>query len=183
MIAISTGINGGRTPRWLMPLLFGSLAVNLVVIGAAGSALWRGQLDRHDTPLGRRVAANVVGYAVTLPPERYQELKRLTKDEWQRVQPLRRALNEARADVADVLAAEPFDRERFLAAQARLLEADRRSREAVFTLYSALSLGLTPEERRNFQRWREEHRQRRPQNPLDAPPDTPPAEAPAQPKQ
>jgi uncharacterized membrane protein len=177
MIAIGSDINGGRMLRWLMPLLFGSLALNLVVIGAAGSLLWRGQLDGHEAPLGRRVAANVIGYAVTLPPERYQELKRLTRDEWQRVQPLRRALNEARDEVAGILATEPFDRARFLSAQARLLDVDRRSREAVLALQSALSIGLTPEERRGFQRWREQHRHQRPQNPLDAPPDTPPAEA------
>src|SRR5262245_34563827 len=106
MTAIATGINSGR---WLMPLLFGSLALNLVVIGAAGSILWRGDLDRQEARLGRRVAGNVVGYAVTLPPERFQELKQLTKEEWQKVLPLRRALSEARDDVAKALVAEPFD--------------------------------------------------------------------------
>jgi uncharacterized membrane protein len=169
MTAIATDFNGGRMPRWVIPLLFGSLALNLAVIGAAGSLLWRGHLDRAEAPLGRRVAPNVVGYAVTLPPERVQELKRLTRDEWQRVQPLRRSLNEARDEVAKVLAAEPFDRGRFLAAQARMVEADQRSRQAVFMLHSALSVNLTADERRDFLRWREQQRQRRPQNPLDAP--------------
>jgi uncharacterized membrane protein len=177
MTAIATDFNGGRMPRWVIPLLFGSLALNLAVIGAAGSLLWRGHLDGAEAPLGRRVAPNVVGYAVTLPPERVQELKRLTKDEWQRVQPLRRSLIEARDEVAKVLAGEPFDRERFLAAQARMLEADQRSRQAVFKLHTALSVSLTPDERRDFLRWREQQRQRRPQNPLDAPPDTPPGGA------
>ena len=176
MTAIATGLNGGRSPRWLMPLLFGSLALNLVVIGAAGSLLWRGQLDRHEASLGRRVVPNVVGYAVTLPPERVQELKRATKDEWQKVLPLRRTLVEARNDAATALAAEPFDRQRFLAAQARMVEADRSSREAVFMLHTALSVNLTSDERRDFLRWREQQRQRRPQNPLDAP-DAPSAES------
>ena len=112
---------------------------------------------------------NVVGYAVTLPPERVSELERLTKEEWQRVRPLRRALVEARDEAAKVLAAEPFDRERFLAAQARLVAADEVSREAVFKLHTAIAINLTPEERRGFLRWRERQQQRRPQNPLDVP--------------
>lgn len=174
MTAIATGINGGRTPRWLMPLLFGSLALNLAVIGAAGSLLWRGQIERPEAPLGRRVVPNVVGYTVTLPPERYQELKRVTKEEWQKVLPLRRSLVEARDEAARVLAAEPFERERFLAAHERLVEADMRSREAAFALHRALSVNLTPDERHGFLRWREQQRQRwRPQNPLDVPEERP----------
>jgi uncharacterized membrane protein len=167
MTAVATEIHGGRAPRWLMPLLVGSLALNLVVIGAAGSLLWRGNLEVPDTPLARRVAANVVGYAVTLPPERVQDLKRLTQAEWQKVQPLRRSLLAARDEVATLLSAQPFDRERFLAAQARLIEADRAARQAMFALHTAISVNLTPEERRDFLRWREQQQKLRPRNPLD----------------
>lgn len=152
--------------RWLMPVLIGSLALNLIVIGAIGSLLWRGHAESTGQ-LGRRVVPNIVGYAVTLPSERVGELERLTKEEWQRVRPLRRALVEARAEAMKALTAEPFDRERFLAAQARLLAADQVSREAAFKLHTAISINLTPEERRGFLRWRESQRPAR--NPLDVP--------------
>jgi hypothetical protein len=167
MTAVLTGINGGRGSRWLMPVLVASLALNLVVLGATGSLLWRGAFERQEPPLGRRVVPSVLGYAVTLPPERVKELEQLTKEEWERVRPLRRALVEARDASNKALTAEPFDRARFLAAQAQLAETDRASREAAFKLHNAVALHLTPEERRGFLRWREH--QRLPQNPLDVP--------------
>jgi uncharacterized membrane protein len=166
MTLTATGLGGARTARWLMPILVGSLALNLIVIGAAGSLLWRGHVEHHDA-LGRRVVPSVLGYAVTLPPERVKELERLTREEWQKVRPLRRALVDARHEFAKALATDPFDRERFLAAQARVVAADQASRDAAFKLHIAIALNLTPEERRGFLRWREQ--QQLPQNPLDTP--------------
>jgi len=165
--AAVTHMTSIRPARWMMPVLVGSLALNLIVIGAIASLLWRSHADSSSTPLGRRVVPNIVGYAVTLPPERVGDLERLTKDEWQKVRPLRRALMDARADAIKALTAEPFDKERFLAAQARLVAADQASRDAAFKLHTAISINLTPEERRGFLRWREW--QRLPQNPLDGP--------------
>ena len=167
MTAVLTDMTNTRPARWTMPVLVGSLALNLIVIGAIGSLLWRSHSESTGGQLGRRVVPNVVGYAVTLPPERVSELERLTKEEWQKVRPLRRTLMEARAEAMKALAAEPFDRERYLAAQARLAAADQASREAAFKLHTAISVNLTPEERRGFPRWREG--QRLPQNPLDVP--------------
>jgi hypothetical protein len=175
MTAVMTDIHGGRSPRWLMPVLVGSLAFNLIVLGAAGSLLWRGHFEERQAPLNRRVVPSVLGYAVTLPPERVKELEQQTKEEWERVRPLRRALVEARNTSNRALTAEPFDGARFLAAQAHLAEADRASREAAFKLHTAIAMHLTPEERRGFLRWREQ--QRLPRNPLDAP-DKPAAETP-----
>jgi uncharacterized membrane protein len=147
-----------------MPVLIGSLALNMIVIGAAGSLLWRGQ---PDAPLGRRVVANIIGYAATLPPYRRAELERKVKAEREKASPLRRALQAAREEVNKALVATPFDQARLATAWARLAKADELSREASFELQSALALHLTPEERRDFLRWRET--QRLPQNPLDAP--------------
>jgi uncharacterized membrane protein len=166
MTAVVTDMSSPRAPRWLMPVLIGSLALNLIVIGAVGSVLWRGT-ESYGAPLGRRVVPNIVGYAVTLPPERVNELEELTKEEWQKVRPLRRALLEARDASNKALTAAPFDQGRYFAAQARLVEADKASREAAFKLHSAIAIHLTPEERQGFLRWREQQRLSR--NPLDAP--------------
>jgi Spy/CpxP family protein refolding chaperone len=165
MTAVATGMRDIRSSRWLMPVLVGSLALNLIVVGAAGSLVWRSYFGSHE-PLGRRVISSVIGYSSTLAPERRKELERLTKEERENYRPLRRALLDAREEVNKALIAQPFDEARFLAAQARLAEADRRSREASLKLQVALSLHFTPEERLGYLRWREE---RRPQNPLDTP--------------
>jgi uncharacterized membrane protein len=164
MTAVLTGVRDGRLSRWVMPVLFGSLALNLIVIGAAGSLLWRGRLE----PVSGRVIPSVLGYAATtLPPERIDQLEQQTKEEREKVRPVRRALVQAREEWAKALSAEPFDRDRFLAAQARLVEADEKSRKAAFKLHVAIGLNLTPEERQGFASWRQKQRQRRPPNPLD----------------
>ena len=175
MTAVATGARELRASRWLMPILIGSLALNLIVLGAAGSLVWRSYFGPEGNGIGRRVVPSVLGYAVTLPPARVKELEQLTKEEWQQVRPLRRTLVAAREEVIRALTAEPFDQARFAAAQAHLVEADQRSREAAFKLHAALSIHLTPQERRAYMHWREQ--QQRPQNPLDVP------EAPAAAKQ
>jgi len=166
MTAVATDVNSLRSSRWMVVALVGSLALNFIVVGAVASFLWRQHFDPPER-LSAFVPRHVLGYAVTLPPERVKELEKLTEQEWRKVRPLRRALLEAREEARKALTAEPFDRQRYLEAQARLLAADQRSREATLGLRSAIGLHLTPEERRGYLRWRAQ--QRPPQNPLDAP--------------
>jgi hypothetical protein len=66
------------------------------------------------------------------------------------------------------IAAEPFDGEKFLAAQGRLADAYNRARAAAQELDLKIAVELTPQERSAFPGWRE---QRRPsgQNLLDEP--------------
>ena len=167
MTAVATGVNGPRASRWMLATLVGSLALNFIVIGAVASSLWRQRFDPAEAQLGGFVPRHVLGYAVTLAPERVKELDRLTEQEWRRVRPLRRTLLEARDEARSMLTAEPFDRQRYLEARAKLVAIDQKSREATLALHTAIGLHLTPEERRGFLRWREQ--QRPPQNPLDVP--------------
>ena len=167
MAAVVTGAGSLRAPRWMVTALVGSLALNLLVVGATASFLWRQHVDPPESRLSGFVPRHELGYVVTLPPERVKELERLTEQEWRKVRPLRRALLAARDEVLKTLTAEPFDRQRYLEAQSRLLAADQRSREAALKLRSEIALHLTPEERRGFLRWRE--KQQPLQNPLDVP--------------
>jgi hypothetical protein len=169
MAAVATGIgNGARAPRWVVAALVGSLALNLVVLGAIASSLWRGSSQSSDAPATGRVPRTIVGYAAsTLPAERVKELERLTEEHWRSARSLRRALLEARAESLKALTAEPFDLQRYLAAQSLLVAVDRKSREATLKLNSEIGVHLTPAERHGYLRWRE---QQQPfQNPLDAP--------------
>jgi Spy/CpxP family protein refolding chaperone len=169
MTAVVTGMSSPRSSRWTVAMLVASLALNLVVIGAVASFLWRQQFDPPGAASeGGFVARHVLGYAVALPRERVEELEKLTEQEWQRVRPLRRALLEARDEARKALTAEPFDRQRYLEARSKVLAADQKSREATLALHTAIGLHLTPEERRGFLRWRDQQRPP-PQNPLDVP--------------
>jgi len=167
MAAVAIGAGSLRAPRWMVTALVGSLALNLLVVGAIASSLWRLRFETPEAPLTVRVPRTVIGYWTTLPAERHKELKRLTEKQWQDAEQLRRALQEARAESIKALTAEPFDRQRYLAAQSLLLAADQRSREATVKLRTEIGLHLTREERRGYLRWRE--KQLPLTNPLDVP--------------
>jgi len=81
---------------------------------------------------------------------------------------LEQQLRAAREETIKALVAEPFDREKFVAAQEKQSEAEQRTRQAVRDLFAKIATGLTPEERRAFPRWRE-HRRPAGQNLLDEP--------------
>jgi uncharacterized membrane protein len=162
----STSRTTTGAPRWLVMALFASLAANLVVIGAAAGFVWR-----HHAILqaagAQMLSPSLLSYASTLPPERHKELSARTEEQRQIVRPLRRQLREMREEAVNALAAESFDRERYQAVQARLLEADQKARVAVHQLYAEIAANMTPEERRGFAQWRQNRRKMR--NLLDEP--------------
>ena len=156
-----------ETPRWMKIALFGSLALNLIVVGATAGFAWRhhGILQAANAP--QHLSPSLLSYASTLPPERHKELSARTEEQRQNVRPLRRQLREAREDVVNALVTEPFEKERYDAAQSRLLIADEKAREAVHQLYAAIAVNMTLEERRGFADWRQKRRPMR--NLLDEP--------------
>jgi uncharacterized membrane protein len=153
-------------PRWLLVVLFGSLALNLLVVGSLAGAAWRHRGPPR--PLASVVIPNLLGYASTLPGERRKQLEQLTRDERSHIRPFRREVRAAREETIKALIAQPFDRERFVAAQARQAEAENRARAAVQDLYVKIADNLTPEERHAFPDWRE-HRRAPVRNFLDEP--------------
>jgi uncharacterized membrane protein len=157
MTEAGTGRPGAarRTPRWILTLLFVSLALNLLIVGAVAGAVWR---FRGPPPWAGAVIPNLIGYASTLPPERRRQLWRETAEERDHVRPFRRQVRAARAETLRALAAEPFDRERFVEAQARQADAEDQARAAVRQLYVKIAEILTPEERRAFSHWRDKRR-------------------------
>ena len=74
----------------------------------------------------------------------------------------------AREETVKALIAEPFDREKFIAVQARQAEVENRARNAAQQLYVKIADYLTPEERRGYPRWRT-HRRPPSHNLLDEP--------------
>jgi uncharacterized membrane protein len=152
-----------RTPRWLLAALFASLALNLVVVGLVAGAMWR-----FRAPVWAPVTPSLLGYASALPPERRKQLWEQTAGERAELRPLRREVHTARDETVQALAAEPFDRQLFLDAQARQSDAEQRARHAMQSLYIKIAEGLTPEERRAFPHWRE-HRRPTGHNLLDGP--------------
>jgi uncharacterized membrane protein len=154
-----------KAPSWLMAALFASLAINLVVGGSLVGAVWRA----HAPPPGAlAIIPNLLGYASTLSPQRRTELWDRTAEERGHIRPFRREVRAAREETVKALVAEPFEREKFIAAQARQATAENRARDAAQELYVKIADFLTPEERRGYPRWRE-HRRPPSHNLLDEP--------------
>lgn len=137
-----------RAPRWMVTAFVASLALNLVVVGLIGGAAMR-------RPVAQGVTPNLLGFASTLPAERRKELWQRTVEERRLLRPLRREVRAAREAALGALVMEPFDRQRYLAAQTHQAQAEERARPAVHTLYAVLAEQLTAEERRDFRRWRD----------------------------
>jgi uncharacterized membrane protein len=161
-IAIAAGRAYAQAPRWMQVLLVASLGLNCIVLGLAAGAAWRGP------PPTATITPNLLGYASTLPETRRKTLWDLTEAERQHLRPFRREVRAAREETLKILMEEPFDRAKFVKAQARQGETEHRARTAVQDLYGKIAAGMTLDERRDYQRWREA---RRPpgQNLLDEP--------------
>jgi uncharacterized membrane protein len=154
-----------RTPRWMLVALFVSLALNLIVVGSVAGAVWR---FRTPPVSAASVTPNLLGYASTLPLERRKHIWSQTVEERNHIRPFRRDVRAMREETIKALIAEPFDRARFLAAQARQAEAENRARAAAQDLFVKIADSLTKEERHAFPLWRE-HRRPPIRNLLDEP--------------
>jgi Spy/CpxP family protein refolding chaperone len=148
MSAPDTGTPPPRR-RWLVPLLVASIAVNLVIIGAAVSGqVW----PDHDGRKSSHRSADLMprSFFRALDDERREELVevfRARKAEWREE---RSALSGAAAALADALEREPFD-----APQAETAIADHAARShQLVDLGAAVAAdlinSLTPAERRDL---------------------------------
>lgn len=139
-----------RRGRWLRVALVASLALNLLFLGAVAAAVWR---HRAHAASSLGYSATLLGYAQKLPATRRQEIWRHTREERRGLQPLRAEVRAARQEWREALGTEPFDRDRFARAQARVLEAENRARAEAQRLFLAIAGQLSREERAAFLRW------------------------------
>lgn len=145
-----------RAPRWMLVLLFASLALNLLIIGLVAGSAWR---FRHGGPPHHGWAPpNLIGYAMSLERGRSKALREVTGPMRHALKPLRREIHAARGEVTAAISAEPFDQARFDAAQARLVDLESKARQQALALYAEIAKTLTPEERRAYRSWREHRR-------------------------
>jgi uncharacterized membrane protein len=136
--------------KWLRVALVASLAVNLLVIGAAAGSMYR---INQQPPTLSSVSTNLLAFTSSLPEPRRKELWAAIREEHRRLRPLRDDVRAARLEWRQVLSAEPFDRERFDAAQKRVLDAENKARSEAQRLFASLATHLTVAERAAFLDW------------------------------
>ena len=129
-----------RTPRWLLAILVASLLLNGLIVGAVAARRWA--FGPHMPWPGSSVNAHLVGFAVTLPGERRREIWRSTETLRAEMRPIRKVMQEARDDVRAVLVADPFDPQRFEAAQKRLFDAEQTTRLATLKLIQSIAVAV-----------------------------------------
>lgn len=148
-----------RAPRWLLTVLVVSLLLNGLILGAVAS---RWHAMRAGPPvLGSSSNAQLFGFAVTLPRERRRAIWDSVEADRNAMRPLREAMHAARDEARKTLIAEPFDAEKYAAAQKRLFDAEQEMRLRALEVIQAIAKQLTPAERAAFARWEEEDRSRR----------------------
>lgn len=132
----------------LRVLLFASLALNLLIVGAVAGALWRGGPARGpEAGASRDFAAP---YARALAPEDRRALRRDLRRAMLANRPERGALAEGYARASAALRADPFDPAALEAALAGQAERARRRQEVGREVMVAFLSALSAEERRAF---------------------------------
>ncbi len=144
-----------RAPRWLWISFFLSLALNLVVLGAAVGAIWHFRSSKVYREAG--APRHFAFFLRRLDPDRRAVFLELFKRQRPELQRLRGDLRAARASAADAMAGEPFDGERFAAANRRLNEARTRLHQARSQILPMIAEKMTFEERQKFVEWRRRH--------------------------
>lgn len=130
-------------------LLFLSVALNLLIIGAVAGAWGAGV--RVQRKIGDAVVARMPGpraFLSALPPETREIMRRELADSWTESRELRRAALQARRDAFAAASTEPYDVERVRPAFARLREADQRAIAVFHDNVVEAFARLTPEQRR-----------------------------------
>jgi Spy/CpxP family protein refolding chaperone len=156
--------SGRSRRRWLIPLLVASLAVNLVIVGAALSGrFWphhgeRGGLHRSADLMPRAFFAEI-------DRQRRDELSTIFRTRKLEFRQERRALGAAATAFADALEREPYDAQPVQSAIAEHTAKSHRLIDLGATVAGELTEALAPEERRDLaaaiRQRLEEDRQRR----------------------
>ena len=167
----------GRTSRRIRYALIASLALNLLFVGTIGGSIWA--FRRHAAWSTSGVNSHLLGFTSTLPAERKFAVWQATREDRRALRPLRKEVRAARAEARQVLLAQPFDKQKFSAAQMRVLDAEVAARRAAHQLFIGVAAVLSPQEREAFARWQPAQRAANRRARLgdrqtdDAPPPTP----------
>lgn len=136
--------------RTLKVVLIASLALNLLVVGAIGG--WMFKWKRHGGPWYGHggIERQLFKFARDLPGQRRSELREQFRSRWKGMRPKFEDIKKTQEAAADVLTADPYDRQKLSAA----LQESRVRRGERLDGFSELFLDmvgqLTAEERKAF---------------------------------
>lgn len=144
-----------RTLRWI---LIGSLALNVLIIGAVVSTLCIAQFSGRPPHGGGFKGSPLLGFARTLPRERADIVRQMVADGQPKLETLRRGMRDARASVRAALSAEPFDQAKFDTALDGVVKAEVDEARGKAAVFGDTVRQLTPQERIQLHEWLDSQR-------------------------
>jgi uncharacterized membrane protein len=148
IVEANSPAQGGRS-RLLYPGLIFSLALNLLFLGGIGAAIWH-----HQNMQKKHGDYGLMRFAKDLPSARQDAFRQQVanarssyKGQWDSVRT-------AWIEGNDLLTAEPFDKDKFKAAMAKLRQAENDYKTNLNNSFADIAASFTPEERKLLQSWR-----------------------------
>lgn len=141
-----------RWPRWAKILLTASLALNLLIIGAAATRYYFVSYGHEDSTMGNLAKAGAMhraGMAMMwkLPRDRREQLRQFAMSRRQQMQTNFSAIASARLKLADIIAARPFDQTAFDGAFSAVKKAEASAHAAGLSLTRDFIAKLSDDER------------------------------------
>jgi Spy/CpxP family protein refolding chaperone len=155
---VAAGPKRRKTPRWVWAALLLSLAANLFVVGFVARAVVP---NRFAAANAGGIVGHLLEYSQELTSERRKEIRAGFGSDRPNLalRPLRQELRAARIESLRTFRSDPFKREEFLAAEARVIAAEMKLRETAAQIAAAAAARMTTEERASFVKWRAKRRQ------------------------
>lgn len=141
-----------QTRRWLWRALVLSLSINLLVAGIFIGSKWthEGRHAHHARDHG------LMGFTKSMDGERRQVIQELAKVHRERGRALRKEVRSKQRAAMELLKAEPYDREAFVAALDDALKERADARRELTEQFVGMIDQLTDEERRAYAEWYED---------------------------
>jgi hypothetical protein len=135
--------------------LVASLAVNVLTVSIIATSLWEWQSPSSSWP--SRFPSLLAQFTRTLPAERARQLGAVIEAGEPAIKAQRGEMRQTRRELGQMLRADAWDKERFVAAQNRLLEQETSLRRAQMRLFVDVAEKMSADERRAFLKWRREN--------------------------
>lgn len=150
--SMADGGGRGRSWSWLLVI---SLALNLLIVGAAvGGFIMH---SRGPEPVFSGAALSpgeLMGFLRTIPAERRRAIRQVLSNERQRLQGLRSGVAAARETLGEAMVAEKLDTAALTVATNQLYVAEGNLRRAQLDAAMAIAAIMTRDERQKFVEWR-----------------------------
>jgi uncharacterized membrane protein len=154
-LEVNQSMSSDRT-RYLYLALIGSLAVNLLFVGLFSTAAWHLHQEEGEKPRD----LGLLGFVSDLPADRQGPIRQEVLSARESINSLKSNLRKAWVESNSVLTNEPFDKAKFSASLMQLRDVEARYRTGIYDMISNTADLLTPDERKQLQKWRSARRAR-----------------------